>query len=110
MKPSELFEGENSSLKRTYNNAVAQEIQEWELNMQNHLISACDWIEDVKIKQMTVAKILSRWAVVRDEFSQKLKEQRKEIQLTILNSKHYTMTEDGNRMGDEVLNILSKYE
>ena len=52
-----------------------QEIQEWELNMQNHLISACDWIEDVKIKQMTVAKILSRWAVVRDEFSQKLKEQ-----------------------------------
>jgi hypothetical protein len=92
-----------------------QEIQEWELNMQNHLISACDWIEDVKIKQMTVAKILSRWAVVRDEFSQKLKEQeerhKREIEFYFsklgATDKTFEIYQD---IKNDVLNILKKYE
>ena len=108
-----------------------QRENKWQDRWQNHLISACDWIEDDVIKNMTVAKILSRWAVVRDEIQSELdtaiSEERERIEDMIKNYFSERIIEDlevdfvrtkdshtatrifeARKNRDEIINLITK--
>ena len=136
MKPSELFEGENSSLKRTYDEAVAQDGRysidgataylEWntqdiqelkDVLDEKVLLGFCYEIERANFTQERYEEFLQ---TLSDFISQKLKEQserhKREIKQA-LDSSHNILphTFEGYQnkyihLQDHLLSILSKYE